>query len=141
MGIRVRIRINIKGKSIDTSALVSSGFEAPEPTICIPTSLARTLGLWPSQRLVAEEAMTAGGEVTVHEVPERAIVQLLANSEVLSEARCLVIVNPIIDEVLLSDMAIDELGIVPISFGKGLWRHKTDNVSIVRRSAEPEYWP
>jgi len=60
---------------------------------------------------------------------------------VLSEVRCLIIVNPLVDEVLLSDVAIDELGIVPIGFGRGLWRHKADDASTVRRSAEPEYWP
>lgn len=137
----MRVRINVGGKCIETSALVNSGFEAPEPAVCIPVSLARAVGLWPSRRLVAEEAMTAGGEVTVHEAPEGGLVQLLANGQVLSEVCCLIIVNPLVDEVLLSDVAIDELGIVPISFGRGLWRHKADDASTVRRSAEPEYWP
>ena len=43
MRIRVRVRINVGGKCIETSALVNSGFEAPEPAVCIPVSLARAV--------------------------------------------------------------------------------------------------
>ncbi|MGC9202656.1 MAG: hypothetical protein ACP5HX_08330 [Thermoproteota archaeon] len=44
------------------------------------------------------------------------------------------------NEVLLSDYVIDELSIVPISFRKGLWRHKTDLQNIIRESEQPQYW-
>lgn len=45
---------------------------------------------------------------------------------------------PYVEEVLLSDYLIDELEIIPISFRKGLWRHKTDNESIIRESEKPQ---
>jgi len=44
------------------------------PLCAFPCPWPAQLGLWPSRKLVAEEAMTAGGEVTVHEAPERGLV-------------------------------------------------------------------
>ena len=40
----------------------------------------------------------------------------------------------------MSDYAIDELGIVAVSFRRGLWRHVSDTASTIRESVEPEYW-
>ena len=141
MGIRVKIRIHAESKSMATSALLSSSFETIEPTICIPIPLARRLGLWPSNRVITLDVITAGGEIAVYEVPEKVLVQLLDDNKVPDEALCTILVNPAIDEVLLSDTAIDSLGIIPVSFGRGFWRHKTDKPSTVRQSVKPEFWP
>ncbi len=40
MGVRVKIKIKTSKKSIETSALVNTGFEAEHPEILIPTKLA-----------------------------------------------------------------------------------------------------
>jgi len=140
MGIRVKIRLLMEEKGMETAALVNSGFESSEPDICIPIDLAKRMGLWPSLKFESEEASTAGGEVSIFRLPAKAEVQLILNDEVRASFPCNIIVNPYVEEVLLSDYLIDELGIIPISFRKGLWRHRTDNEGVVRRSEEPQYW-
>jgi len=139
MGVRVKVKIIVNGREVVTSALVNSGFESDSPDICIPTELARYLGLWPSREVESVETLTAGGEATVY-VLGKGRLQLLVNSEVKVEIECNLIMNPHIDEVLLSDYVIDELGIIIISFRKGLWRHVSDSPSTIRSSVEPEYW-
>uniref|UniRef100_A0A7C3WUU4 Clan AA aspartic protease n=1 Tax=Thermofilum pendens TaxID=2269 RepID=A0A7C3WUU4_THEPE len=140
MGIRVRVRLLVEGREVEAVALVNSGFESRDPDICVPLGLAKVLGLWPPASFESEEAMTAGGEVPLFRLPARAEVQLLAGGEVKSRSPCSVVVNPYVDEVLLSDYLIDELGIVPVSFRRGLWRHRSDPEGIVRESEEPRYW-
>ncbi|RLF20184.1 MAG: hypothetical protein DRZ82_03045 [Thermoprotei archaeon] len=139
MGVRVRIRIIHGDKTAITSALVNSGFESNEPDICIPLGLAKRLKLWPSTVMKSINALTAGGEVALH-LLGKVRLQLLAGSEVKEDIECNALLNTQVDEVLLSDYVIDELGIVVISFRKGLWRHKSDPPSTIRQSAPPEYW-
>jgi len=141
MGIRVKVKIMVDKKAIETSALVNSGFESDRPDVCVPLALARALDLWPPPSEVeSEEAVTAGGEITLYLLNVRARIQLIAGEEVKSNIPCTLVVNPHVDEVLLSDYVIDELGIVAVSFRKGLWRHISDSPSTVRESEEPEYW-
>ncbi len=141
MGIRVRVRIVAGGSSVETAALINSGFESDRPDVCVPVALARRLGLWPPPGAVeSEEAVTAGGEVTLYLVCREARLQLVAGGQVKSDVACTLVVNPHVDEVLLSDYATDELGIVAISFRRGLWRHVSDPPSVIRESEEPEYW-
>ena len=55
MGVRVKIRIVLKnGKSLETVALVNTGFEAPVAQLLIPVKAAEQLGLWPD---LPEEAV------------------------------------------------------------------------------------
>ena len=141
MGIRVRVRLVVGGKAVETSALVNSGFESDRPDICVPLSLAKSLGLWPPPSEVeSEETATAGGEVTLYVLGVQARAQLLVGGDVKSSIPCTLVVNPYIEEVLLSDYVIDELGIVAVSFRRGLWRHARDPASTIRESVEPEYW-
>ena len=141
MGIRVKVKIMVNERAVETSALVSSGFESDRPDVCIPLNLARVLNLWPPPGEVeSEEATTAGGDVTLYLLNVQARVQLIASGEVKSDIPCTLVVNPYVDEVLLSDYVIDELGIVAISFRRGEWRHASDPSSVVRQSEEPEYW-
>jgi hypothetical protein len=107
--------------------------------VCIPLALARKINLWPSKKVESEEASTAGGEVSIFRIPASAEIQLILDGKIKSKLQCNIIVNPYLDEVLLSDYVIDELSIVPISFRKGLWRHKTDLQNIIRESEQPQY--
>lgn len=84
--------------------------------------------------------ITARGEVTLYHLSVGAYIQLLTEGRVLSDIPCTIIVNPYIDEVLLSDYVIDELGIIAVGFRKGEWRHRNDLPSIIRESVPPEYW-
>ena len=47
MGVRIRVRVEhvATGRSVTTSALVNTGFEARRPTVRLPVGLARELGL------------------------------------------------------------------------------------------------
>ena len=140
MGIRVKIKLLIEGKGVEAAALVNSGFESSEPDICIPIGLAKRMGLWPSLKFESEEVSTAGGEVSIFRLPVEAEVQLIVDDEARASSPCSIIVNPYVEEVLLSDYLIDELGIIPISFRKGLWRHRTDSEGVARGSEGPQYW-
>jgi hypothetical protein len=90
--------------------------------------------------LRARRRVTAGGEVPLFQLPVEAEVQLVAGGEVKSRSPCIIVVNPYVDEVLLSDYLIDELGIVPASFRRGLQRHRSDPEGVTRESEEPQYW-
>jgi len=140
MGIRVQVRVVAGCSSALTSALVNSGFESDTPDLCVPVGLARALRLWPPSAFTSEEVETAGGAASVYVLDVEARVQLVIEGEVRRDVPCILIVNPHVDEVLLSDYLIDELGIVPISFRKGTWRHVSDPPSTVRKSAKPTYW-
>ena len=45
MGLRVRIKLKAENKVIESSALLNSGFEAEDPEIVLPPSLAEVLGV------------------------------------------------------------------------------------------------
>lgn len=51
MGVRVKVKIIVNGRSVITSALINSRFETDSPDICIPMELACHLGLWPSDKV------------------------------------------------------------------------------------------
>jgi len=44
LGVRVKLKLeSMEGVQVETSALVSSGFESDEPDIALPATLAKTL--------------------------------------------------------------------------------------------------
>ncbi|MCC6013857.1 MAG: hypothetical protein LM593_05770 [Candidatus Verstraetearchaeota archaeon] len=138
MGIRIKLKLLVENKEIDVIALVNSGFESTEPDICIPLKLAEKIKLWPSSIFESEKVLTAGGEVSVFRLPLKAEIMLILDNNIKKRIPCNIVINPYVEEVLLSDYLIDELEIIPISFRKGLWRHKTDNESIIRESEKPQ---
>ena len=60
MAVRVKLRIKGESGEIVTSALVNSGFEAAEPQLIIPLSLAEILNLTSSEMDI-EDFSVAGG--------------------------------------------------------------------------------
>ena len=46
----MRIRLKHSEKSVETSALVSSGFESDAPDTVIPVEVAKRLNLWPLKK-------------------------------------------------------------------------------------------
>jgi len=136
MGVRVRVRLCVKGHCLILRALVNSGYESAEPELAIPQSIAEELGIWPSQRFTLEEAYTAGGLAPVYVIDEDARVNLvLSDNNYVEDVKVKLIVNPSLDEALISDQLIDALGIIVISFGKGLWRYKEESEGVIRKSA------
>lgn len=47
MAIRLKLRLERGGKSLDVVALVNSGYETLEPEVLVPSAVARELGLLP----------------------------------------------------------------------------------------------
>jgi hypothetical protein len=69
---------------------------------------------------------------------ERVRVELLdEEGRVLSSISAYLVVDEDLTEPLITDATIDELGIVVLSFKRGLWRHVSDPPGVVRRSATP----
>jgi hypothetical protein len=62
--VRLRVKSRLTGSVVETSALVSSGFEAETSQLLLPTSLARQLSLYPPPPTASLiEVGTAGGPV------------------------------------------------------------------------------
>ena len=99
----------------------------------MPVEVAKRLGLWPPRRAKLVSADTGGGEVDM--------VYLEAAVEIYLDGRRRIanaLINPFIDEVLISDYLASELGIVILDPRRGLWRFVDED--MVRNSAEPQRW-
>jgi len=46
------------------------------------------------------------------------------------------VIHPGLEEPLITDITIDMLGIMILSFSKGLWRHVNDPQSKIRKTAK-----
>jgi len=137
MVCRVRVRLKCGEREVDAVALLSSGFESDAPDIAVPISVAERLGLWPPRE--GEEAETAiletgGGDVAVVYYEDVAELQLIIEDRPPKVVRIGVLVNPHLDEVLISDYVASELGVILLDFREGLWRLKDDPPDKVRES-------
>ncbi len=137
MAVRIRLRLRYCGKVLETSALVNTGFETPNPQILLPIKVAERLSLWPElpRDTLVEIYDTAGGPVRVYRVRNAVNVEI-------PEKGISVIVDAVIShtevEVLISDKLADELMIVIERPGEGIWRFRDEN--ILRKSEKPEIW-
>lgn len=141
MGVRVKVRIgSSEGRSIETSALLNTGFETEEPQVILPTRAAEELGLWPQlpPGAVMRAFETPAGTIRMPVIEGGAEVAVITEEGASETVRCSVVVSELESEVLLSDRAIEALRIVIESPGSGLWRLKGEEK--VRRSEEPQYW-
>ena len=122
-------------REAEAVALLGSGYEAPAPQLLVPVDLARRLGLWPptSAREVVLE--TAGGPLRAWYYPRAARVRVVAEDAESREVVADVVVSPLADEPLISDMLAEELEIAVESFGRGLWRFRWEPPGRLRRSA------
>ncbi len=122
-------------KSVETSALLNSGFESEANEIVLPTRLAEKLGLWPSlpEKAEIKEYETAGGgKVKVIRVPN--IKVFVGEKE--SDAYRIIIEEE--REVIMNDKLISSLGIVIEDAGKGLWKFRGENK--IRKSSPKKIW-
>ena len=79
----------------------------------------------------------ATGKTRGYVIPRPVRLELVDNGEALSSVEALMVVDPGLEEPLMTDATIDELGIEAVSFKKGLWRHRGDPQGKVRGSATP----
>lgn len=141
--MRVRVKlVNMlrEGKSIVTSALINSGYEARHPEICLPKRLAEELGYYPPPETAVTVAVrTSGGIVRELFIPNAIKVVLLSEEgQELSSSVADVSISEFENEVLISDALASALRIAVEDFFLGLWRLRGE--TRLRRSAPPEYW-
>ncbi len=138
--MRVRLENMNKGVSIETSALVNSGYEVKHPEICIPERLARELHLHPPpENARMMPIRTSGGIIREVFIPKALRVVLLSEGgKELGSVIADVSISRIENEVLISDSLTSALRIVIEDPFQGLWRIRGE--TEIRKSAEPEYW-
>lgn len=134
--VRLKIEIKARDKAVSEIALLNSGYEAPTPQLLIPISTARKLNLWPPTQESQElEVDTAGGPLRVWYYARSAYVKIVTEENVQSrEVLTDILVSPLADEPLISDLLADELEIAVESFGRGLWRFRWEPPGKLRAS-------
>lgn len=135
MAVRLRLLIRRNNVAIEAIALLNSGYEAPTPQLLIPINLARSLDLWPPQNALDVVLDTAGGPLRAWLYPKAAKVKIVAPDVESKEVEVDIIVSPLAEEPLISDMLAEELEIAVESFGRGLWRFRWEPKEKVRKSA------
>ncbi len=133
--VRVRLKIKCGDKYLEVSALVNSSYEADTPQLLVPIGIAKELGLWPPPPTTQEEIFeTAGGPLRVWIIREAAIVQIVASDVKSKEVKVDIVISPLADEPLISDILAGELEITVEDFAKGLWRFRWEPKEKVRMS-------
>jgi len=135
LAVRLRLLIRRNNVAIEAIALLNSGYEAPTPQLLIPINLARSLDLWPPQNALDVVLDTAGGPLRAWLYPKAAKVKIVAPDVESKEVEVDIIVSPLAEEPLISDMLAEELEIAVESFGRGLWRFRWEPKEKVRKSA------
>ncbi|RLG77434.1 MAG: hypothetical protein DRO12_02245 [Thermoprotei archaeon] len=79
---------------------------------------------------------TAGGPLRAWYYPRAAEVEVVVEDARSPRVLVDLIVSPIADEPLISDMLAEELGIAVESFGRGLWRFRWESRNKLRESAK-----
>lgn len=108
MALRIPVKLKFGDKVVEVKALLNTGFETDEPVIALPLTVASKLKLPLKEKKLYIGPGKMLGEVFLAE-KITVIVEFKGNIESI-EAHS--IVEPREDEVILSDKAISELGIV-----------------------------
>ena len=137
----VRVRVVIKSRlsnvTLTTLALINTGFVSETPDLAIPLTIAEKLKLWPRPiNALSASLETGGGVVESYIIPQAVSIQVVTNDRVSKEVLANVIVNPFINEVLISDYLAEELGIQILYPRRGLWKFIDEDK--IRQSVEPE---
>lgn len=134
MAVRLKIRVKVGSEATDVIALLNSGFEAPTPQLLIPIDVAKILKLWPPDEAVEVTLETAGGPLRAWFYPRKAIVKVITEDVESKEVETDIIISPLADEPLISDMLASELGIAVEDFARGLWRFRWEPKDRLRYS-------
>lgn len=135
MVVRVKVRVSRGDRALTTVVLVSSSAESEEPTVVLRPEAAEELGLPLESFDIVEVELTSGRTHSLIS-KDRVRVDLLdEEGRTLSSTSAYLVVDENLTEPLITDATIDALGIVVLSFKRGLWRHSSDPPNIVRRSA------
>jgi hypothetical protein len=134
MAVRVRVRVSRGSREKALTVLVSGGAESEEPVIVVKPEDAKDLGFTPEDFDIIEVELASS--ITQNLISrEKVKLELLGEEErVLASTYAYLAVDEELIEPLITDATIDELGIIVLSFKKGLWRHISDPPDTVRRS-------
>jgi len=133
MVVHVRLRVKSKRSSKELVVLVNGGAHSPEPVLVVDENIARELGYLTGEEV---EASVADARRKVYLVKNALELVLLGEEgDELSRIRAHLVIHPGLEEPLITDTTIDALGISVVSFGRGLWRHSSDPLNKIRRSA------
>jgi hypothetical protein len=141
MAVRVRISIdppNPGAGPLESTAVLNGGFESERPCLLLPAAAAaKILRRMPedSDRIVAE---VAGGTTTFLLACDNLTIRIVTPERKGPAVACDAIVSMGDREILVSDTAIDALGVEVRSFGKGLWKFSDEDRN--RPSEPPQYW-
>ncbi len=137
MAVRLRVRLEREGRSVETVALVNSGYEARGPEILVPAHIARELGTYPQLppgSEVMEYVLADGSRSKMIRVKGAVRVSLVAEDRVEGPVTADLVIAEGAEEALISDKLADELGIAIIAVGEGLWCFRDELGRRVRRS-------
>jgi hypothetical protein len=134
MAVRVKVRVSRGGREKTLTVLVNGGAESEEPVIVVKPEDARDLGFTHEDFDIIEVELASG--ITQNLISrEKVKLELLGEEgRVLASTYAYLAVDEELIEPLITDATIDELGIIVLSFKKGLWRHISDPPDTVRRS-------
>ena len=108
MGLRIPIRLRHKGFEVNVNALLNTGFETDEPVVALPLNIASQLNLTPG-----EKRFYFGPGALVGEVYLAGKVMVIVEFEGTKRViEAYAVIEPREEEVILSDRAIAELGII-----------------------------
>lgn len=112
--------------------VVNGGAESEEPIIALRPEDAEDLGLSLNNFDVIEVELAS--EKT-HNLTSRNVELLDEQGNVLFYTYAYLVIDENLNEPLITDATVDELGIAVVSFKKGLWRHINDPPNTTRYSA------
>jgi len=132
--VRVRVRVSFGGSSKTVVVLVNGGAESEEPVIALRPEDAEDLGISLSSFDIIEVELASGKTHNLISRDKVRVELLDDQTNTLSHTYAYLAIDENLSESLITDATIDELGIVVISFKKGLWRHINDSPNTVRHS-------
>ncbi len=135
MVVHVKLRVKPRGGAPkELMVLVNGGAHSPEPVLVVDEGIAREFGYTSGEEVEASIADSTRKVQLVREALELTLLDDEGGE--LSSIKAHLVIHPGLEEPLITDVTIDELGITVVSFSKGLWRHLKDPPSMVRRSAK-----
>jgi len=134
LAVRLKLRLATINTTVETIALLNSGYEAPTPHLLIPIELAKRLRLWPPEGTFEVEFDTAGGMLKAWLYPRACRVRVIADDAESREVQADIVISSLADEPLISGQLAEELEIAVESFGKGLWRFRWEPPTKTRPS-------
>lgn len=134
MAVRVKVRIELAGKTIECVAIANSGYEAEDPEIVLPLPLVRDV--IPRRNMRGVKYTVAGGREEKFWFAGNAKVTVLCPDRVSPGILTGVIVADGESQAILNDSFLSAVGLVIQDARKGSWRFK-DDPPDKERASEP----